>query len=178
MIRVISEHLVTDPNGIAWAKAKLAGEEWANTIEKYRWALTNTVMKPFSKVIEEFVGLRDGGQSLAEYTESHLPDVAALVHAVLPLDRANALLVMKLKRDDPECGAGFLWITKADLEALAVKPHFGESVQFNSVARSYTTIGDAYRGSLGEFITAGTKPYAPTWLNEKFSLGFPGPESL
>jgi len=180
--------LEKDPNAMEWARLKVEGtsDEAAAAevarLETARWDLTNRLLKPVVKaaIAEAF------GRAAREYLAS-FPQLEAVVRATLPFDRANALLCMKLARDDPDCPRGFMWITEGDLRAYTHPrdtgvalgaPHFGDVVQTHSIAKAYVTVADVTASSpnaaLCTYIRTMTRPMAPAWMG----LPLPGPETL
>ncbi|CAM9575368.1 unnamed protein product [Chrysoparadoxa australica] len=94
-----------------WAQAKTRGAGIAQDVESLRFTIWRGYLDRLLK------------SAMGEYNKELLKGVgherlARAAMALLPLDRANALQVMKINRLDPKCPSGFAWISKNDLKAL------------------------------------------------------------
>jgi len=169
--------LATDAYAMEWARLKIEGTgpdtELAaavKSIEKDRWDLTNRKLKKVMKAADATVPMDQ---------ETH-EQMCQLALATLPFDRANALVCMKIVRNDPACPNGFLWSTESFLQNMPeqTKPRWMETKQeMASVSSAYEKllvglVGDA---AIAYAIASYIEPMAPKWLNETYGMHLPTP---
>jgi hypothetical protein len=178
LIKPLVRWLEDDPDAVGWAAAKKAKEVPSEAIEEARWKLTNFVLKPFVKSVKsevpencsetellaiwkrrvaEFDAPNEAGQSAT---------LAALVAATLPFDRANALFIMKIDRNDPDCPMGFVWVRDKDFARVDPAPEFnGKKQQFASIASAYDAVA-AYHPdpATRAFVNQMCAPMMPSWM--------------
>lgn len=79
------------------------------------------------------------------------------------VDRANALYLMKINREEPDCPRGFPWVSNEDLEKAAHVNFKGKSMTRSSITRKYRIFAEAHQAS---------EAYM-TELNEQLQLALP-----
>lgn len=187
-IHALLAWLEHDPDAVEWAAKMRAGDEHAKVLEQYRWKLTNCVLKPAVKNIQAAITTVDPSDSYAfgaevgrvwsEYVaafdepnaEGETATLAALLKATLPFDRANALFIMKIDRANPECPAGFAWITEDDMDKY--KPKFQDKDQFHSCAKAYVEVALNHPDpAVRAYVRDMTRCMVPSWMKRADETG-------
>ncbi|CAM9514457.1 unnamed protein product, partial [Chrysoparadoxa australica] len=168
-----------------WAEAKTLGVGIAKDVESLRFTIWRGYLDRLLKSAKVY---NDDDKWEGTYNENLLKGVghdrlARAALALLPLDRANALQVMKINRLDPKCPPGFAWISKNDFKALeeefeeaknlfkvgtkrqrhSIDKHLVALVEFLSRAAKEPGASDELAETvrqLEEFL----KPQAPEWM--------------
>ncbi len=156
-ITLLDIWLMNDPDAEKWADAMASGRPKDNDelVEKTRSYLTNEFVRPRVKANKIDDTVRR----------------AALVTAIF--NRANATRVMKLRREDPECPRGMLWITDADLAAMGINAPTEQRATISSAYVELLETGDDdFKSAMREALKCREpKWYMPTGAYKNPTLG-------
>ena len=157
---VLRDYLEKHASAEHWAKSRAAQQDEGKDVDP----LLEKVEAARAALL---IYIRD--QYVAGQEEEWLSDEQALdaLMTCVVIDRANALYLMKINRDEPDCPRGFPWVCNEDLKKVAHVNFKGKAMTRSSITRKYRMFAEAHRASGGymEGLNAMLQLTLPEWAH-------------